>query len=343
MTLAGAARLLAVIAALAMALAGCASEPSGYSASNATASPATTASTAVTWDADLAATGYPGAAALVSKAAAGVPAEAIIPPVSSPHTDIPQYWHDRCLDGTEAATEKVCVYGDTKNPVLTVAMVGGSVDGNWFPALQQIAAQRHWKLITDLHGTCEWTAAMLVRRSTGKYTACYRWGQAVLKDVETKMKPDVVITGGLPEAGTVGDPTPGSAESMATIAAGMARYWTDLENHGISVVAMQETPVMDFQVSDCVAKYGRTSVKCMVPAAKAIIADPPTVRAAKDTGGKVAVIDMNKFICGPKECAPVVGNILVYFDGRHLTASYSKSMTRYLEPRLLKAAPVLAK
>jgi hypothetical protein len=184
---------------------------------------------------------------------------------------------------------------------------------------------------------------MLVRPSTGKYTACYRWGQAALKDLETKIKPDVVITGGLPEAGTVGDPTPGSAGSMATIATGMARYWTDLESHGISVVAMQETPVMDFQVSECVAKYGRTSVKCMVPAAKAIIADPPMVRAAKDTGGKVPVIDMNKFICGPKECAPVVGNVLVYFDGRHLTASYSKSMTKYLEPRLLAAAPVLAR
>jgi hypothetical protein len=320
-------RLLAVIAALATALVACSS---GHSATEATVG------------GGLLASGYPGAAALVSKAAASVPDKTIIPPVSNPHSDIPEYWHDQCLDGTEAATEKVCVYGDTKNPVLTVAMVGGSVDGNWFPALQQIAAQRHWKLVTDLHGTCEWTAAMLVRPSTGKYTACYAWGQAALKDLETKIKPDVVIAGGLPEYGTVGDPVGGSDASFAAIGAGMATYWTDLENHGISVVAMQETPIMDFQVSDCVATYGRTSARCMVPAAKAIIVDPPTVRAAGDTGGKVPVIDMNRFICGPQECAPVVGNILVYFDGRHLTASYSKSMTRYLEPRLLKAAPVLA-
>ena len=69
----------------------------------------------------------------------------------------------------------------------------------------------------------------------------------------------------------------------------------------------------------------------------------PSVLAAKDTGGKVPVIDMNQFICGPTECAPVVGNILVYFDGRHLTASYSESMARYLEPRLLQAVPLLAK
>ena len=341
-----------MLAVLTMALVACsAGSPSlsgspGHSAPSAKASPAKSAAAAkpVAGDRELSMAGYPGAAALVSKAAASVPAKAILPPASDPHTDVPQYWVDNCLDAPDAATEKVCVFGDTKNPVLTVAMVGGSTDGNWFPALEQIALQRHWKLVTDLHGTCEWTDAMLVQAATGdKYTACYAWGQATLKDLETKIKPDVVVVGGYPEDGTVGDPVPGSAASIATIAAGMATYWTDLENHGISVVAMRETPVPDFSLADCVVKYGRTSAKCMVPTAKAILADSPSVLAAKDTGGKVPVIDMNQFICGPTECAPVVGNILVYFDGRHLTASYSESMARYLEPRLLQAVPLLAK
>jgi hypothetical protein len=353
------ARLLAVLAVLTMALAACSSghsanDASGHPATSTRASPpkpitsakaaasAKAATKKTAWDGDLPTTDYPGAAALVSKAAASIPAETVLPPANNAHADMPQYWLDHCLDDTEAAAEKVCVYGDTKNPVLTVAMVGGSVDGSWFPALLQIAEQRHWRLVTDLHGTCEWTATMLVRSAKGKYTACYEWGQATLKDLETKIKPAVVITGGLPEDGTVGDSTAGSDGALADIATGMATYWTDLEHHGISVVAMQETPVMGFLVGDCVAKYGRTSTRCMVPAATAILADPPTVRAAADTGGRVPVIDMNQFICGPTECAPVVGNVLVYFDGRHLTSSYSRSMTKYLEPRLLKAAPALA-
>jgi SGNH domain (fused to AT3 domains) len=152
-----------------------------------------------------------------------------------------------------------------------------------------------------------------------------------------------VVAGGYPEDGTVSDPVAGSAASITTIAAGEATYWTDLEKHGIAVVAMRETPVPDYSLADCVLKYGRTSAKCMVPTARAISADSPNVLAARDTGGKVPLIDLNQFICGPQECAPVVGNILVYFDGRHLTSSYSKSMVPYLEPRLLTAAPVLAK
>jgi SGNH domain (fused to AT3 domains) len=67
--------------------------------------------------------------------------------------------------------------------------------------------------------------------------------------------------------------------------------------------------------------------------------DPPTILASRDTGGKVKVIDMNNFICGPRECKPVIGNVLVYIDDRHLTAAFGQ----YLKPRLLTAAPQLAK
>jgi peptidoglycan/LPS O-acetylase OafA/YrhL len=295
----------------------------------------------VTWDGRLPASGYPGAAALASVTAADVQPEPILPPLQAATMDMPKYWLDNCLDANSATTEKICTFGDTENPALTVAMVGDSIDGNWFPALEQIALQRHWKLVTDLHGTCEWTATMLVDNGS-PYTACHQWGQAALNDLVTKIKPNVVITSGLPDNGTVAHPTSGPA-AFAAIGAGMAQYWTDLENHGIDVVAIKETPFIDFPEPDCVAQHGRNSPKCTVPTARAIPADPPTIRASEDTGGKVKVVNMDNFICGPRECRPVVGNVLVYLDGRHLTAAFGQTLTKYLEPRLLKAAPLLAK
>jgi peptidoglycan/LPS O-acetylase OafA/YrhL len=297
----------------------------------------------VTWDGQLPRTGYPGAAALVSTTTAEVPAEPVLPPIQAAPLDMPKYWLDNCLDANSATTEKICVFGDTKNPVLTVAMVGDSIDGNWFPALEQMALQRHWKLVTDLHGTCMWTATMMVDTTTGApNTACHQWGQAALNDLVTKMRPNVVITSGMPEDGSVGHQQLGPA-AYAAEGAGEAQYWTDLKNHGIDVVAIRETPYMGTDEPDCLAKYGRNSPKCNLPAAKAILPDPPTVIASRDTGGKVKVVDMNNFICGPQECEPIIGNVLVYLDGRHLTATYGQTLTKYLEPRLLKAAPQLAK
>jgi peptidoglycan/LPS O-acetylase OafA/YrhL len=297
----------------------------------------------VTWDGRLPSAGYPGAAALASTTAAHVPAKPILPPPQAAKADMPKYWLDNCLQANLAATEKICTFGDTKNPVLTVAMVGDSIDGNWFPALETIALQRHWKLVTDLHGTCLWTAAMLVDSTTGApFTACHQWGQAALNDLVTQLKPNVVITSGMPEDGTVADPALGPAAFTAE-GAGMAQYWTDLEKHGIDVVAIRETPYVGLIEPDCVAQYGRNSPKCAVPTAQAIVADSPAVIASRDTGGKVKVIDMDKFICGPQVCWPVIGNVLVYLDGRHLTAAFSQTLTKYLEPRLLTAAPQLAR
>jgi hypothetical protein len=297
----------------------------------------------VTWDGRLPATGYPGAAALASTTQAGVPPEPLLPPIQAASMDMPRYWLDNCLDANTATTEKVCTFGDIKNPVLTVAMVGDSIDGNWFPSLEKMAKQRHWKLVTDLHGTCLWTATMMVDSTTGApNTACQQWGQAALTDLVTKIKPNVVITSGMPEDGTVGHQKLGPAAYQAE-GAGMAQYWTDLENHGIDVVAIRETPYMGLDEPDCLAQYGRSSPKCDLPTAKAVLPDPPTLIASRDTGGKVKVINMNKFICGPQECKPVVGNVLVYLDGRHLTATFGQTLTKYLEPRLLKAAPQLAR
>ena len=45
----------------------------------------------------------------------------------------------------------------------------------------------------------------------------------------------------MPEDGTVGHPQLGPAAFQAE-GAGMAKYWTDLDNHGIDVVAIKETP-----------------------------------------------------------------------------------------------------
>jgi len=78
-----------------------------------------------------------------------------------------------------------------------------------------------------------------------------------------------------------------------------------------------------------------------VPRSEAILPDPPTELAAQQLGGTVKVIDMNSLICGPAECSPVVGNVMVYVDGDHLTSNYSETLAPFLLPRLLHSVPGL--
>ena len=284
---------------------------------------------------------YPGAAVLASKVTKG---EVKPAPVLPPPTEIklPTYWQQGCLGGESSATPKECVYGDTSDPVLTVALVGDSIAGDWFTPLQQIAVQRHWKLVTELHSVCPLSAAMLVTPSTGgPYTACHAWGAAVVHDLETKIKPDVVITSEIPGLATVRHPA-GGAAAQADIGVGMAQYWKQLEGHGISVVAIKESPTMGLNVPECVTDNPTSPKKCAVLKSKAIAPDLPTVYATQAAAGTVPLIDMNSLICGRVKCPAVVGNVLVYQDSHHLTSTYALTTAPYLEKRLLKVSKTLS-
>jgi peptidoglycan/LPS O-acetylase OafA/YrhL len=295
------------------------------------------------WDGKLG-PGYPGAVALADQAVS-VPAKPVLPPPADAFAAIPEYWQQGCLDGEYAVTPKVCAYGDTTDPTLTVALVGDSIAGNWFPALDELALRYHWKLVTDLHATCPWTATWMTDPNTDvpgvPYTACHQWDVMVQHDLLTSIRPDVVITSDFTEIGSVAHPQSGAAAS-ADIAAGMAQYWEQLQDHGIPVVPIQETPAMDFTPPDCVAEYGAASPACDRPADEAIPQDPPTVQAARLMAGTVKVIDMNQFICSGGVCRSVVGNVLVYFDAHHLTSSYVTTITPYLASRLFSSSAVLA-
>ncbi len=282
---------------------------------------------------------YPGAAVLAA-AALPPPTAPVLPPPDA--VKLPVYWADGCLVAQTSSVPKACTYGDTKDPVLTVALVGDSFAGDWFTALEQIAVQRHWKLVTDLHAVCPWTPTLMVTpATTDPYTACDSWGQSVLHDLLGTIKPNVVITSDLPGLGTVADPAGGPASSAA-IGDGMATYWEQLEDHGISVVAIRESPMPVINEPNCVARNPTALSNCDVPAAKAITPDPPTSYAAKAADGSVPVIDMNSLICA-SECTPVVGNVLVYQDGRHLTSTYSLTLAPFLEERLLTADKTLTR
>jgi len=283
---------------------------------------------------------YPGAAALTSSAT-HVSDAPILPPPSQISQSL--YRTAGCLDDIPVSKPKECVFGDTTNPVLTVALVGDSAAGEWFDALKAIAVQRHWKLVTELHSSCPWSAALMLNSNDiGTFTACHTWGTAVLHDLVTTIRPDVVLTSDYPNMAAVGHPVKESPAAIAAIGAGMAQYWTRLEDAGISVTPIKESPDLVEDVPTCVEKHLTDLAMCDVPTSKAILRNSPITTAAKLMNGKVKVVNANSLICGPKVCTPVIGNILVFSDRHHLTWPYSKSTAPFLEPLLLQANKILA-
>ncbi|HEX7160833.1 MAG TPA: acyltransferase family protein [Trebonia sp.] len=280
---------------------------------------------------------YPGAAALASKVTKVKP-EPFRP--TPTELRLPTYWQQGCLVPQASPTPKECAYGDTSHPVLTVALVGDSMAGDWFTPLQKIADQRHWKLVTDLHAICPLTPTLMVTpHSSGPYIPCHAWGAAVMHDLITSIRPDVVITSGWPTLATVKHPAGGEA-AQQEVGDGMAKYWDQLEDHEISVVAIRESPDVGLNVPECLSKH--TPTECTVSKARAEVPDPPTKFAVRAVSGKVPLINMDSLICGPATCPPVIGNVMVYQDSHHLTRTYALTTAPYLEKRLLKVSKTLS-
>jgi peptidoglycan/LPS O-acetylase OafA/YrhL len=291
------------------------------------------------WHGQLPADGYPGAAVLAAKlrhTPVTVPAKPVLPPPSQ--VSVPGYWAKGCLDGEYATKPTPCVFGVALDPTLTVALVGDSIAGNWWAALNVIAKQEHWKLVTDLHATCAWSAAPgTAPGSNGSYPQCTRWGTTVLHDLVTTIRPQLVITSSDPSENAAAYPQ-GGAQSRAALGAGEAAYWKQLKAHGISVAAIRESPSLNVTGPACVDQYGTKSAKCDTPVSQAVTADPPSATASKLSGAPV--INMNDLVCGKTECPAAVGNVLVYFDDHHFTQSYSQTLAPYLKRRLLASGAV---
>jgi hypothetical protein len=282
----------------------------------------------------LAATRYPGAAVLAGDAPK--PAKATIKPSpAAAPKDIADYESRNCQVAQTSSTVRICTFGVTTSPALTVAVVGDSVAGEWMPALEQIAAKRKWKLVLMLHSRCPFTATMTVNTGdSGPYTTCYDWGQTALDDLLTKIKPDVLITSDRPSIGTT-DYHAHTSQALAQIGDGMATYWRRLIVHHVAVVAIQESPETGVDQPTCVAKHNGNPGPCEVAASDAIINDAPAVVAAHAVPA-ATLVNMNALICAPKTCSPIVGNVLVYRDTHHLTATYVRTMTPYLDDKLQK-------
>jgi hypothetical protein len=54
------------------------------------------------------------------------------------------------------------------------------------------------------------------------------------------------------------------------------------------------------------------------------------VEARPDVPENVHFLDLTDYLCDPHYCPAVVGNVLVYYDSHHITATYSRTLAPFL-------------
>jgi hypothetical protein len=263
------------------------------------------------------------------------------PSLATAHDDVEVASGPPCQASQDATKVATCTFGDKDDPTRTIALVGDSLAAEWSTDLDQLGQKHGWKLVTMTHASCQWTSTMTVKPAKGTaFTACHTWGKAAL-DALLALKPDVVVFSDHPDRGIPSDKK-SDPHSRTVIGRGMVPYLQKVIDNGAEVVGIQESPRPYIDIPDCLAARHGSIAKCTVAHSKAVYTHTPVEAAiAKlksepkyaDSAGRV---NLNSLICGPTQCRPVVGDVIVYRDADHLTNTYSLTLKPYLEKALLK-------
>jgi peptidoglycan/LPS O-acetylase OafA/YrhL len=255
----------------------------------------------------------------------------LVPALGKAATDYARIYRDGCSSSfTDPAVRKPCLYGDRASAT-TVVLFGDSHAGQWFPALEALAAQRGWRLAVVIKSACS-PAWVTVRqpRLNRPYHECARWREAATAYIRS-LHPAMVVMSGADD-GQALDAGPRQDETWAS---GWQETFARLASPGTRQILILDTAWPSADVPACVSANPTQVTSCARTPAEAI-ANPARrhliASAARATA--VSVIDPVPWMCHAAACPAIVGNLLVYHDASHLTASYARLLAPLLAPRL---------
>ncbi len=236
-----------------------------------------------------------------------------------------------CIAGYSALLANPCDFGDEHAPD-TVVLIGDSHAAQWFSALDLIASQKHWRLVTLLKVSCAPVEVVYFDTRLGRYyPECDEWRHNAIEAIR-RIRPALTIVTSI-RTYTLSD---GEWEN------GLAKIVDSLATVSGGVLLLKDTPSTEVNMASCLAQ--RAWRASFVPSPSCgFSADDPTDSkvydfqrrtAARHTNVRAA--DVSSALCSGGVCQGEIGNILVYRDSNHLTASAVISLKPILEAEVDK-------
>jgi len=261
---------------------------------------------------------------------------AILPAPTDARLDLPEAQLDKCVSAQTTKNVVECEYGDPEGS-RTVVLVGDSKILQWTDAIIPLAEREGWRLVTYLRSACAF-AEPSYERSEPEREGCAQWNLEVIERI-LQLSPEVVVTTGRTVFDGVVDKdrSPGAQR--------IAAWWQRLLDAGIGIVPLLDNPDPGFEVYDCVAENLERLSECSFDRDKAIERSGAGFQLlAAQMLGIESTVDMADVVCpGVERCPAVIGDVLVYRQGSHLTRTFVESATDALAERLVPAVEAAAR
>ena len=247
-----------------------------------------------------------------------------------------------------------CLAGDPHGR-RTVALLGDSKAAQWFYALDAAVAERGWRLASYTKAGCPPLPLLRFhypRTPDGVFPECEEWQRLLLWRLREEPPHTAVLS--YHHEGYVH--RTGRALLDAEWQDSLRGIVLQLRTLGVQqAVLLLDTPLPEFDIPDCLRHCGRDFRRCAVPRHRALDMQTRTALAEEAAALSVPVIDPADWFCTPGAatvpeggafdataaaggvCPAVVGGIMVYRDGRHVSTRYTRLLARSLADALPRA------
>ncbi|MPZ00013.1 MAG: acyltransferase family protein [Actinophytocola sp.] len=243
-----------------------------------------------------------------------------------------QMYDDGCLAEKQQTRSGECQYGDT-NGAKKVVLFGDSFAMHWFPALNKVAKKHGWTLIGLTKSGCQPADVTVFEPSFSRsYTECDEWRADAVRRI-SKEEPELVVTSSMTSyTVTEGGEKLDSERSREKLRSGYVRTLKSLRKKADKVEVIDDVPKPRSDVLDCVASQPDKLDRCAA-GKDAAVSDTPLADAARSLDD-VRLIKPDSALCPDTTCPAVIGNVLVYRNAGHLSATYAETLDGWLEERL---------
>jgi peptidoglycan/LPS O-acetylase OafA/YrhL len=236
-----------------------------------------------------------------------------------------------------------CVFGDSASST-TIVLFGDSHAAQWFPALEQIANERHWRLISMVRASCPVATVPVYDPRGGQEQAeCAVWRRLALRRI-MELRPTLVVM-----ANSVGYiKRSGESDGLSQLtyrqwADGIRTTFVSLDSAGVRGLFFRDTPRARNDVPLCLSRavyFGREERECAAERDEALYPEIYELERQAASGlPHISTLDLSDLVCGPAVCETVQRGMVVYRDRSHLTASFARSLAPTLFQRMAPLIP----
>lgn len=229
-------------------------------------------------------------------------------------TKRPKIYDDGCHVNNGETVSPECIYGSRESKKKLI-LFGDSHAAQWFPALEKIAQDRDFQLISLTKSACPGPAVIKVDSGEYRNADCFAWRENAIKRIASE-KPYAVIFSGFQHFEVPSQ----FASRRQWWQEGQKRTFNALVGKAQHLVYLTDTPHPQQDIPACLAS--------------GVIAEcNDTEKSEPISIPGLKAINPTPWLCSTK-CNSVIDNQVAYRDGSHISIAMSKLLQRPLDQAL---------